>query len=204
MNPILALSFSLSEYRILLVGIPEHSRLGTRLPCKPSSGHPLRQRPAMGSKNQKRSAPMSNIRLKRGLWIVVADGEKALFLKNRGDALFPDLQVVHEMERENPATREQGTDRPGRYSDGVHRSAVEDTDWHRLGKERFADEVAEKLYKLAHSGTFKEIVLIAPPPVLGDMRRKLHKEVTDKITAEIPKTLTNHTIPDIENLLQTA
>ncbi|RWK54038.1 host attachment family protein [Mesorhizobium sp.] len=149
---------------------------------------------------------MNNLKLKRGLWVVVADGEKALFLENRGDTQYPDLQVVQEMEQANPATREQGSDRPGRYSDGpsVHRSAVEDTDWHRLGKERFADEVAERLYKLAHRGAFKEMVLIAPPQVLGDMRRKLHKEVAEKITVEIPKTLTNHTILDIENLLQAA
>ncbi|TIP22793.1 MAG: host attachment protein [Mesorhizobium sp.] len=149
---------------------------------------------------------MNNLKLKRGLWIVVADGEKALFLENRGDTQYPDLQVVQEMEQANPATREQGSDRPGRYGDGpsVHRSAVEDTDWHRLGKERFADEIAERLYKLAHRGAFKEVVLIAPPQVLGDMRRKLHKEVAEKITVEIPKTLTNHTIDDIENLLQDA
>lgn len=149
---------------------------------------------------------MNNLKLKRGLWIVVADGEKALFLENRGDTQYPDLRVVQEMEQANPATREQGSDRPGRYSDGpsVHRSAVEDTDWHRLGKERFADEIAERLYKLAHRGAFKEMVLIAPPQVLGDMRRKLHKEVAEKITVEIPKTLTNHTIVDIENLLQAA
>ncbi|MGX9181539.1 baeRF12 domain-containing protein [Mesorhizobium sp. BHbdii] len=149
---------------------------------------------------------MNNLKLKRGLWIVVADGEKALFLENRGDTQYPDLQVVQEIEQANPATREQGSDRPGRYSDGpsVHRSAVEDTDWHRLGKERFADEIAERLYKLAHRGAFKEMVLIAPPQVLGDMRRKLHKEVTEKITVEISKTLTNHTIVDIENLLQAA
>lgn len=149
---------------------------------------------------------MNILKLKRGLWVVVADGEKALFLENRGDTQYPDLQVVQEMEQANPATREQGSDRPGRYSDGpsVHRSAVEDTDWHRLGKERFADEIAERLYKLAHRGAFKEMVLIAPPQVLGDMRRKLHKEVAEKITVEIPKTLTNHTIVDIENLLQSA
>ncbi|TIO08559.1 host attachment family protein [Mesorhizobium sp.] len=149
---------------------------------------------------------MNNLKLKRGLWIVVADGEKALFLENRGDTQYPDLQVVQEMEQANPATREQGSDRPGRYSDGpsIHRSAVEDTDWHRLGKERFADEIAERLYKLAHRGAFKEMVLIAPPQVLGDIRRKLHKEVAEKITVEIPKTLTNHTIADIENLLQAA
>jgi protein required for attachment to host cells len=157
-------------------------------------------------KNRKKERSVNNLKLKRGLWIVVADGEKALFLENRGDTQYPDLQVVQEMEQANPATREQGSDRPGRYSDGpsVHRSAVEDTDWHRLGKERFADEIAERLYKLAHRGAFKEMVLIAPPQVLGDMRRKLHKEVAEKITVEISKTLTNHTIVDIENLLQAA
>jgi protein required for attachment to host cells len=157
-------------------------------------------------KNRKKERSVNNLKLKRGLWIVVADGEKALFLENRGDTQYPDLQVVQEMEQANPATREQGSDRPGRYSDGpsVHRSAVEDTDWHRLGKERFADEIAERLYKLAHRGAFREMVLIAPPQVLGDMRRKLHKEVAEKITVEIPKTLTNHTIVDIENLLQAA
>ncbi|MER9330134.1 host attachment family protein [Mesorhizobium sp. M0152] len=149
---------------------------------------------------------MSTIKLKHGIWIMVADGEKALFLKNVGDSKFPNLEVVREMEQDNPPTREQGSDSPGRYNDGVspHRSSVEDTDWHRLGKERFADEIADQLYKLAHGGEFNEIILVAPPMVLGTMRKKLHKEVEDKVAAEIPKTLTNHAIPDIEALLQAA
>ncbi|NGO51530.1 host attachment protein [Allomesorhizobium camelthorni] len=149
---------------------------------------------------------MSDVRLKHGLWILVADGEKALFLKNDGDARTPDLNVVREVHDDNPATREQGTDRPGRFSDGsgAHKSAVADTDWHRLGKERFADEIAERLYTMAHRGDFKEIVLIAPPLVLGEMRRKLHKEVIDRILAEVPKTLTNHPVPEIERILQEA
>lgn len=149
---------------------------------------------------------MSDVRLKHGLWILVADGEKALFLKNDGDARSPDLNVVREVRDDNPATREQGTDRPGRFSDGsgAHKSAVADTDWHRLGKQRFADEIAERLYAMAHRGDFKEIVLIAPPLVLGEMRRKLHKEVIDRILAEVPKTLTNHPVPEIERILQEA
>ncbi len=149
---------------------------------------------------------MSDVRLKHGLWILVADGEKALFLKNDGDARSPDLNVVREVRDDNPATREQGTDRPGRFSDGpgTHKSAVADTDWHRLGKERFADEIAERLYTMAHRGDFEQIVLIAPPLVLGEMRRKLHKEVTDRILAEVPKTLTNHPVPEIERILQEA
>ncbi|AZO52936.1 MAG: Host attachment protein [Mesorhizobium sp.] len=149
---------------------------------------------------------MNTIKLKHGIWVLVADGEKALLLKNAGDTKFPNLEVVQVMEQENPPTREQGSDSPGRYNDGpsVHRSAVEETDWHRIGKERFAQEIAARLYKLAHDGEFDSIVLVAPPVVLGAMRKKLHKEVGDKVTAEIPKTMTNHDISEIEALLQAA
>lgn len=149
---------------------------------------------------------MENLVLKQGLWVVVADGEKALFLKNEGDAKFPDFKVATEMTQENPATREQGVERPGRHSDGPspHNSAYEETDWHRLSKERFAEEIAERLYKLAHRGEFEEIVLVAPPQVLGEMRKKLHKEVADKVKAEIAKTLTNQPVWDIEQVLKAA
>ena len=96
---------------------------------------------------------MAGLRLKHHCWVVVADGERALFLQNEGDAIHPNLEVVRELSEENPPTREQGTDRPGRYHDGpsAHRSAVEDTDWHRIAKERFAEEIAEKLSISRHT-----------------------------------------------------
>lgn len=149
---------------------------------------------------------MDRITLKHGLWLMVADGEKALFLKNEGDTKYPNFEVVREMEKENPPTRQQGSDRPGRLSDGpsVHRSAVADTDWHKVGKLRFAEEIAGRLYKMAHRGDFKEIMLIAPPLVLGELRKKLHDEVSAKVVGEIPKTLTNHAVFDIEKLLLAA
>jgi protein required for attachment to host cells len=149
---------------------------------------------------------MDRITLKHGLLVMVADGEKALFLKNEGDAKFPNFQVVRELTQENPATREQGSDRPGRLSDGPspHRSAVADTDWHKVGKLRFADEIAERLYKMAHRGDFENIVIVAPPVVLGELRKKLHSEVTDKVVGEIPKTLTNQPVFDIEKMLSAA
>jgi protein required for attachment to host cells len=97
---------------------------------------------------------MSDITLNNNGWLVIADGEKALFLRNDGDEKFPNLTVFREMEHENPATREQAADRPGRLNDGggSHRSAVQETDWHRIEKERFAKELAELLYKHAHKG----------------------------------------------------
>lgn len=155
---------------------------------------------------RKEEKSMENIRLRHGIWVVVADGEKALFLRNEGDAEYPNLEVVREMAEANPPTHEQGTDRPGRLSDGpsTHRSAVADTDWHKIAKERFADEIAQRLYRMAHRGDFDRIVLVAPPVVLGEMRKKLHKEVEDRIAGEVPKELTGHTTWDIEKILAKA
>ncbi|SMH32107.1 host attachment family protein [Mesorhizobium australicum] len=145
-------------------------------------------------------------RLEHDMFVVVADGEKALFLRNEGDALYPNLEVVREIREENPPTREQGSDRPGRFNDGpsAHRSAVADTDWHRAQKEKFADDIASRLYRLAHRGDFDKLVIVAPPLVLGEMRRKFHKEVSDRIVGEVPKTLTNHPVYEIEKLLMAA
>lgn len=146
---------------------------------------------------------MANFRLQHDMWVLVADGEKALFLRNEGDAVYPNLEVVREIHDDNPPTREQGTDRPGRLYDtgDKHTSAVQETDWHRIEKRRFADEIASRLYKLAHAGKFDKLVLVAPPLVLGEMRKSLHKEVEEKVVGEVAKTLTNHTVPEMEKVL---
>jgi len=135
--------------------------------------------------------------------VVVGDGEKALFLRNKGSAQELDLEVENIFGHDNPATHEQGTDKPGRTaaSAGTARSAMEETDWHRLGEERFAVEIAATLYRLAHANKFEALVVVAPPKVLGTLRKAFHKEVVDRVIAELPKELTSHTIPDIERLL---
>lgn len=143
-------------------------------------------------------------RLRHGTWVLIADGEKALFTRNVDDAQDPHLQVIRKDTQDNLPTREQAVNRPGRFNDGpsVHRSAVADTDWHELAKERFADELAEHLYAQAHKGAFERLVLVAPPKILGELRQALHKEVADKVIAEVPKTLTGHPLDKIESLLK--
>jgi protein required for attachment to host cells len=134
--------------------------------------------------------------------ILVGDGQKALFLRNIGSAQHVDLVVERIFERDNPPTREQGTDRPGRStaSPGVARSAMEEVDCH-LAKERFADELAEALYRYAHADGFQRLVIIAPPKILGNLRRAFHAEVLDRIAAEIPKELTTHPVAEIGKLI---
>ncbi|MGJ5620126.1 host attachment family protein [Sulfitobacter sp. MF3-043] len=143
-------------------------------------------------------------RLSNGTWVLVADGEKALFLENQTDGEDPFLEVIRQEEQDNPPTREQAANRPGRFNDGpsVHRSAVADTDWHQLAKERFAKDLADILFTQAHKGAFEKIVIVAPPQTLGELRNELHKEVADKVVGEVPKTLTNHPIPEIEKIVK--
>ena len=142
--------------------------------------------------------------LGNGTWVLVMDGEKALFLENEGDGEYPVLRVRRKDEQDNPKDIDQSANRPGRvHQSATHgRSAYEDTDWHQLAKERFADDMAEMLYKRVHRGGFERIVLVAPPELLGELRKKLHKEVTDRVVGEVPKTLTNHPVDEIEKIVK--
>jgi protein required for attachment to host cells len=146
---------------------------------------------------------MSKMMLKKGDLVVIADGEKALLLVNEGDEKFPNLQVHRQLAQENPPNREQMSDRQGRARDSVgsHRSAVEEADWHRIEKERFAHDLADRIYKMAHRGDFGNLVVAAPPLVLGALRKEFHKEVNDRLIGEISKTLTNHPVDVIEKMV---
>jgi protein required for attachment to host cells len=135
--------------------------------------------------------------------LLVGDGQKALFLRNKGNARRVDLVIERILARDNPPTREQGSDRPGRSSasPGVARSAMEEVDWHHIAKERFAGELADALYRHAHANLFDRLVIIAPPKILGNLRKAFHPEVAERVAAEIPKELTSHPVAEIERLM---
>ena len=138
-----------------------------------------------------------------GALVLVGDGQKALFLRNRGHAQRVQLVVEQVLERDNPPTREQGSDRPGRSnaSVGTARSAMEEADWHNIAEERFAGELADALYRHAHANLFEKLVIVAPPKVLGNLRKAFHAEVAERVAAEIPKELTSHPVAEIERLI---
>ncbi|WP_292292200.1 host attachment family protein [Marivita sp.] len=141
--------------------------------------------------------------LPQDTWVVIVDGEKALYLVNKGDDMDMNLVVRDKDEQDNPKAQDWAANRPGRFNDGpsVQRSKVEDTDWHQLEKERFAKDVAEQLYKDAHQGKFDRLVIVASRPVLSELRNEMHKEVADKVILDVAKVLTNHPIDEIETLL---
>jgi len=146
---------------------------------------------------------MSNMRIPHDAFVLVGDGRKALFLRNHGDAKFPNLRVERVMKHENPPTHAQGTDRPGRafQSADARRSGMEQTDWHELEEQRFARDTAAALEKLVRDQAAKTIIIVAPARTLAELRSAYHVEVKNRIMAEIDKDLTKHPVYEIEKHL---
>jgi protein required for attachment to host cells len=138
-------------------------------------------------------------------WVVIADGSKALFARNGGPLFEPRLEVQRVLEAEpNPATHEQGADRPGRSFDRAshRRSAVGQTDWHAQAEAEFAKEVAAAIDAHCRAGDIPQFVLIAAPRMLASLREALPPMARERLAAEIDKDLTNHPVPDIEKVLR--
>lgn len=138
-----------------------------------------------------------------GGYVLVCDGKKALFFRNQGDREYPNLQTLNVEAQKNPPTHEQGADRPGRMNDPTgHRSAVDDTDWHQQAEDEFARELAANLLARANQHELGELILVAPPHMLGILRKRLDAQVTRHVIAEVDKDLTKHDVRDIEDILK--
>ena len=141
------------------------------------------------------------VALAQGTWVIVADGEKALFMENITDAEDPNLVVVSVEEQDLPISKP--SDRAGRrYDRGPNqKSAVEEATWKTHAKSLFVQDLANLLNRKGLKGTYKRLVLVASPHVLGLLRRRLHSEVLAKVVAEVDKTLTNHPLHKVEQIL---
>ena len=146
---------------------------------------------------------MSKLKLHPGEWVVVCDGAKALVLENVGDEKFPNLKTKEVYQQEDPATREQGSDAPGRTfnSVGSRRSAMEQTDWHEQGERRFLEKLAARLDAAVQAGEAKSLVIAAPPRALGTLRQVYSAGLRQALTAEIDKDLVKMPIHEIEKHL---
>ena len=138
--------------------------------------------------------------------VVVADGRKMLFFRNKGSPAFPNLETEEVKQQDNPPDREQASDGTGRgpNSVGSHRGSVEQTNFHDLEEARFAAEAAELLKRRALANDFEKLIVVAPPTALGEMRKHYHKEVQSRLVGEIAKDLSNHPVPEIERIITTS
>ena len=149
---------------------------------------------------------MADLLIQRDEWVVVCDGAKALVLQNAGDAKFPNLKTVAVYQHDDPPTRAQGADKPGRThsSAGHGSSAVQQTDWHSQAERAFLTQLVEKLDAAVAAGKVKSIILVAPPRALGVIRPVLSNGLRGAIRAELDKDLVKLPVHEIEKHLTAA
>ncbi len=146
---------------------------------------------------------MSNVLVRRGDWVVVCDGKKALVLENVGDTKFLNLKTREVFEQPDAKTSEQGTDAPGRSINSIdaRRSAMEQTDWHDQEEERFLQRLASHLDAEVNAGNAKSVIIVAPPRALGVLRQAYSHDLRKVLRAEIDKDLVKMPIDEIEKHL---
>jgi protein required for attachment to host cells len=132
------------------------------------------------------------------LWYVIADGGRARFVqRDEGGAFRTMLSFVSaEMHK---SAHELGRDRPARVKESATpaRSAIESRrDLHEAAKEDFIRTVADTLTAELKKEEFDELVLVAPPGVITELKNSLSKPTAKVVVDELHKDLTK--VPDHE------
>lgn len=137
--------------------------------------------------------------------VIVADGRKALFLRNQGDAGRIDLRTAAHRERDDRMDRDIKTGPAGRAGRpagaGAFRDTMEEPDFHQQEEDRFARDLAERVNAMALRGDFEQLVVIAPARTMGELRPLWHKEAAARLAGEHVKEMTDRPVADIEALL---
>lgn len=134
--------------------------------------------------------------MKKKLCYVIADGGRARLVERDKEGAFRTVSSFVATELHKSA-HELGRDSPARVKDSVGpgRHAVEPRrDLHEAAKEDFIRAVAEDLHNLQGKGEFDQLVLVAPPGVLTELKDALSKSVSQLVVDQLQKDLTK--VPD--------
>lgn len=132
--------------------------------------------------------------LKKGALVALVDGEQLKLFKNSGDA--GSLKLT-EQPSGDVSTENKG-------SGGRHASSSANPSDSQQDEDAFAAGVAEILNHKVMSGSVNEVVVIAAPRTLGELRKHYHKDLSAKLAGEVSKDLTGHSVADIEKAVSAA
>ncbi len=127
--------------------------------------------------------------------VALVDGERFVLLRNDGQILDPKLAKVAE-----PDLEATNFSAGVRHQDHVGQR-IGTTDLNELAHGAAA---AEWLNAKAIAGDYDDLVIIADPKTLGEMRRHYHVELKNRLVGEIDKTLTGEPLERIEKALADA
>jgi protein required for attachment to host cells len=121
--------------------------------------------------------------------VAVADGEKLHLFRNTGTETELSLAAAPTEEVEAAS------------GSGGHNNSSGNPDQSRADENDFATGIVEMLNAQVLTNKFSDIVIIAAPKTLGEMRKHYHKKLEDALVGEIAKDLTGHSIADIEKTI---
>ncbi len=124
--------------------------------------------------------------------VAVADGEKLNLFRNIGTETEMSLSAAPEEDIETTAGA------------GGQNSSSGNPDDSRVEEAGFATGIVAMLNQQVLTGKFSNLVIIAAPKTLGEMRKHYHKKLEDALVGEIAKDLTGHPIADIEKTILAA
>ncbi len=140
----------------------------------------------------------------KSTWVVVTDSTRARILK-ADNAVSPLSEVetlVHPESRLHE--RDLISDAPGRAFDRAGQGR------HAMGQqvspkehevEAFVRQVAERLEQAREHGELEQLIIVAPPNVLGKLRKALPPEVARLVTMEMGKNLSKLSPQEIRDHL---
>ena len=132
--------------------------------------------------------------LPHGATVAVADGEKLNLFRNAGDEAAPQLVSL-----DHAAVDDQIN-----TSGGRHHSSSANPDNGQQGEDNFAGGIADMLNTRALAGKIDDLVIIAAPRTLGELRKHYHKALSEKLRGEIAKDLTGHSSDQIAAAIEKA
>jgi protein required for attachment to host cells len=125
------------------------------------------------------------------LWIAIADGEHARFVQPDSNHTIRTLSALDSASA-HLRSHDIGADRPGRSFESAsmaHHAVGERHDPHRQAKDQFVRLVAERLNAAAAAGEFDELLLVAPPRALHELREALDDKTAKKLIGSLEKDL---------------
>ncbi|MEN8236324.1 MAG: host attachment protein [Pseudomonadota bacterium] len=122
------------------------------------------------------------------LWVLVADASQAILYARNGYKLLEQVGETFEPEG-TPIDKAMG--KPGRMREAAPISGHvygHKSDLREHEKRVFAREIARKLKDCCDQ--FDELIVIAAPLVLGELRKNLDTNVQSKVAREVDKDMT--------------
>ena len=134
------------------------------------------------------------MRLPKGATVAVADGERLNLFRNTGDEADPRLTAL-------PGA-DVASDNKG--SGARHQSSSANPGHGQVEEDGFAAGIADLLNRQVLDGKIADLVVIAAPRTLGELRKHYHKKLSAALVGEIAKDLTGHAVRDVEKAIAAA